>query len=89
MSHIGSVECYISRWIKSFPSLLCASAVVRQTEAPAKNVKERKQPSLSLEGFLDGFDVSAAALSCLAVEYVVVAALVNAHNSRFLFSIFN
>ena len=64
MSHIGSVQCYISRRIKSFPSLLCASAcsVVRQTEATAKNVRERKQPPLSLEGFLAGFDVNGSVI---------------------------
>ena len=88
MSHICSGECYISRRIRSFPSLLCACAcpVGRQTEDGRKMSK--KENSRMWRDFWQAL-TSTAALSCLAVEYAAAAALVKAHNPRLLSSIYN
>ena len=88
MSHICSVECYVSRWIKSFPSpsCACASSVGRQTE-DGRKMSKKENSRRCRRDFWPSLTSTAAALSWLAVEYA--AALVNAHNPRFLSSIYN
>ena len=88
MSHICSVECYVSRWIKSFPSpsCACASSVGRQTE-DGRKMSKKENSRRCRRDFWPSLTSTAAALSWLAVEYA--AALVNAHKPRFLSSIYN
>ena len=74
ISHIGSTECCISRGIKTFPCLLCARALLPTSNggsARAKNVKERKQPSLRRDFWPAA--LTSTALSCPDNKYVALS----------------